>query len=321
MLRPESVRPLLRGAFGRDLYLYADSCSSTQRLLPAEAAHGTVAVTEHQTEGRGRLGREWLDEPGASLLFSVCLRPTRPVQDWPTLTGVVGEAAADAIEAVAGERPAIKPPNDLLLRGGKLAGILAEAQDGRIVLGIGVNVASVPYEGAAALGAGVDRAALLAELLLRLEHAFAVWDAVRPATAADGPTVLEIFAAARAAQGMGFPPPERERAWTERVLATEAYLAGEDAFMALEDGVLEYLYVRPEAQGRGIGSALIALAKQRCPGGFRLWVFQHLADSRRFYERHGLELVELGDGSGNMEGLPDALYAWRPPATATRPSR
>jgi BirA family biotin operon repressor/biotin-[acetyl-CoA-carboxylase] ligase len=170
------VLPLLRGSFGRDGYLYAESCPSTQRLAPEDAAHGTVAVAEHQTEGRGRLGRVWQDEPGASLLISVVLRPRRPVAEWPTLTPVAGEAAADAVEAVAGVRPSIKPPNDLLLAGGKLAGILAEAEPGRIVLGIGVNVGAAPYPGSACLGPGVDRAELLAELLLRLERAFDAWD-------------------------------------------------------------------------------------------------------------------------------------------------
>ena len=175
-LRPERVLPLLRGTYGRDGYLHVESCPSTQRLPPEDAPHGTVAVAEHQTEGRGRLGRVWEDAPGSPLLFSVVLRPRRPVADWPTLTPVVGEAAAAAVEAVAGVRPAIKPPNDLLLAGGKLAGILAEAQSGRIVLGIGVNVAAAPYPGSACLGAEVDRAELLAELLVRLERAFDAWD-------------------------------------------------------------------------------------------------------------------------------------------------
>ncbi len=175
-LLPELVAPLLRGTWGRERFLHAESCASTQRLAPADAPHGTVAVAEHQTAGRGRLGRVWEDEPGASLLCSVVLRPRRRLADWPTLTPVAGEAAAAAIEAVAGVRPSIKPPNDLLLDGRKLAGILAEAQEGRIVLGIGVNVASAPHPGSACLGAGVDRAELLVELLARLEDAFDAWD-------------------------------------------------------------------------------------------------------------------------------------------------
>jgi biotin-[acetyl-CoA-carboxylase] ligase BirA-like protein len=313
-VRPERVQPLLRGSFGRDSYLYVEECASTQRLAPADAPHGTVAVAEHQTEGRGRLGRAWVDEPGRSLLFSVVLRPARPVQDWPTLTGILGEAAADAIEAVTALRPAIKPPNDLLLDGRKLAGILAEAQDGRIVLGIGVNVAAAPYEGSAALGAETDRAVLLAELLVRLERAVEVWETVRPATLDDGPRLLEIFGAARAGQGMGFPPPEHEQRWLDRVFAGEVWLAGDAGFASIAGDLLDYLYVHPDAQGRFVGTALLALAKQRRPEGFELWVFQHLERSRRFYERHGCELVRLTDGADNMERLPDALYAWRPPS-------
>lgn len=175
-LAPERVQPRLRGAFGRTHYLYAESCPSTQRLAPDDAPHGTVAATEHQTEGRGRLGRVWIDEPGASLLFSVVLRPLRPVRDWSTLTAVAGGAVQAAVAAVTGLVPTIKPPNDLLLDGRKLAGILAEAQEGRIVLGVGVNVAATPYDGAAELGPDVDRVELLAELLLRLEQAFDAWD-------------------------------------------------------------------------------------------------------------------------------------------------
>ena len=153
-------------------------CTSTQRLLDADAPEGAVAVAEHQTEGRGRLGRTWLDEPGQALLFSLCLRPPLPAARWPELTAIVGEAAAAAVAGVAGVTPTIKPPNDLLLNGQKVAGILAEAVDGRIVLGIGVNVGSAP-EAAAALepeaGREIDRAELLAELLGRIEAAYDRW--------------------------------------------------------------------------------------------------------------------------------------------------
>jgi BirA family biotin operon repressor/biotin-[acetyl-CoA-carboxylase] ligase len=177
-LRPESVAPRLRGRFGHT-YLYADECASTQRLLPTDAPEGAVAVAEHQTEGRGRLGRIWRDDPESSLLFSLCLRPPLPQALWPTFTAVAGEACADGIAALTGRRPEIKPPNDLLLDGGKVAGILAEGAEGRIVLGVGVNVKSVPHEGAAALGPDVGRADLLVELLERLEGAYDAWVAAR----------------------------------------------------------------------------------------------------------------------------------------------
>ena len=172
------MAPRLRGRFGQT-YLYAEECASTQRLLPEDAPEGAVAVAEHQTEGRGRLGRVWRDEPGSSLLFSLCLRPPVAQALWPTFTAVAGEACADGIAALTGRRPEIKPPNDLLLDGAKLAGILAEGTEGRIVLGVGVNVASAPSAGAAALGRDVDRAELLVELLARLERAYDAWVAAR----------------------------------------------------------------------------------------------------------------------------------------------
>jgi GNAT superfamily N-acetyltransferase len=229
------------------------------------------------------------------------------VADWPQFTAVAGEAAAEAVLRVSGRLPAIKPPNDLLLDGGKLAGILAEAQEGRIVLGMGVNVGSAPHEGAVAID--VDRAELLVEWLYRLERAFAAWDATRRAAEADGERLLEIFTAARAAQGLPFP--SRDSPWLEHVVGLETWLHP-DGFAALSEVTLNYLYITPEAQGRGIGAALLGLAKAQRPQGFDLWVFQHLDRSRRFYERHGLELVEETDGSGNMERLPDARYRWVP---------
>ena len=75
---------------------------------------------------------------------------------------------------------------------------------------------------------------------------------------------------------------------------------------------MEHLYVAPDHQRHGVGSALIERAKERRPSGFRLWVFQRNENARRFYERHGLRLVELTDGAGNEEQEPDALYEWAP---------
>ena len=76
--------------------------------------------------------------------------------------------------------------------------------------------------------------------------------------------------------------------------------------------VLEKLYVDPEAQNRGVGTALLDQAKAMRPDGFVLWVFQENEGARRFYERHGFRLVELTDGADNMEREPDALYEWKP---------
>jgi BirA family biotin operon repressor/biotin-[acetyl-CoA-carboxylase] ligase len=188
-LLPETLVPRLRGRFGRP-YLYTEVTPSTQRLLGDEYSEGTVALTEEQTEGRGRLGRRWLSPPGASLLFSVLLEPQVETPRLPELSMVAGEACAGAIAAVAGVTPEIKLPNDILISGRKVAGILAEAREGRVVLGIGVNV-NVPESELptdvdrpatsllAETGHEIDRAELLVELLERLERAYDDWIGAR----------------------------------------------------------------------------------------------------------------------------------------------
>jgi len=166
-LTPEVVLPRLQGTFGRE-YLWASETDSTQRMPPPDAAHGAVAVSEHQTEGRGRLGRVWVDAPGSGLTFSVVLRPPPPVARWPELTVV----AARAVAAAIGTKAEIKEPNDVLVGGRKVAGILAEAGE-RVVVGIGVNVGVAPCEGAGAVEA--DRVELLVSILDRFERGYDAW--------------------------------------------------------------------------------------------------------------------------------------------------
>jgi GNAT superfamily N-acetyltransferase len=100
------------------------------------------------------------------------------------------------------------------------------------------------------------------------------------------------------------------------LVRNEVWVAEQDGrivgFAALTDDGLEHLYVHPAAQGGGAGSALLATAKERRPGGFSFWVFQENRQARRFYEARGCTLLRLTDGSGNEERTPDALYEWRP---------
>jgi BirA family biotin operon repressor/biotin-[acetyl-CoA-carboxylase] ligase len=181
-LGAEFVVPRLRGRFGRP-YVYAEVCPSTQRLLGPEHSEGAVAVAEEQTEGRGRLGKQWVSPRGVSVLCSILLEPPVETHRLPELSLVAGEACAEAISAVARLEPTIKLPNDILLGGRKAAGILAEARDERVVLGIGINVnvpmGQLPLEKATSLlvetGAEVDRAQLLVELLLALERRYDRW--------------------------------------------------------------------------------------------------------------------------------------------------
>ena len=94
-------------------------------MLTAEHSEGAVALTEEQTEGRGRLGRSWQSPSGVSLLFSTLLEPPVETARLPELTVVAGEAVREAIARVTGLDPKIKLPNDLLIEGRKTAGILA----------------------------------------------------------------------------------------------------------------------------------------------------------------------------------------------------
>ncbi len=123
---------------------------STNRLAAdlarAGAPDGVVVVADHQTAGRGRRGRTWDSRPGASLLVSVILRPAPAL-----VTLAAGVAAAEACEAVAGVGVGLKWPNDLLLDGAKLGGILSELVGDAAVVGLGLNLAWAPA-GAAKLG-------------------------------------------------------------------------------------------------------------------------------------------------------------------------
>ncbi len=187
-LAPSAVRPRLRGRFGLPLYLYAERCSSTQDLLPSDAPEGALALTEEQTRGRGRRGRDWQGTAGKGLLFSLCLRPQVETARLASFTPVAAEAIVQAI-APFGGRAGVKPPNDVLIAGRKVAGILAEAKGGRVVLGVGVNVdqetkdlperpvfpaSSLTLE----LGRSIDRVELLACILEQLEHHYERWLAV-----------------------------------------------------------------------------------------------------------------------------------------------
>ena len=184
-LAPEAVLPRLRGRFGRE-YLYAERSTSTQRLLEPELPEGAVAVAEEQTEGRGRLGRRWHAAPFTSVLCSIVLRPTVAPPRLPELSLVAGRACAEAIEVVTGLHPQLKFPNDVLIEGRKVAGILAEAREGRVVLGIGINAnmtaEQLPTEvdtPATSLrleaGQEIDRIELLVTLLESLERHYEAW--------------------------------------------------------------------------------------------------------------------------------------------------
>lgn len=164
-----------------------------RRLAETAAPEGTVVVADCQTHGRGRLGRPWAS-PLGGLWCSVVLRPAG-ARASAGLSLAVAVAAAEAIEAVASVQVDIRWPNDLLVAGRKVGGLLLEGVGGGVIVGIGIN-ANVPSEALPAdvaaratslhLAAGrpVDREALLEAVLGRLGHWYGVWATDRAAVLA-----------------------------------------------------------------------------------------------------------------------------------------
>jgi BirA family biotin operon repressor/biotin-[acetyl-CoA-carboxylase] ligase len=126
-----------------------DSVGSTSdeamRLAREGAADGTVVHADEQTAGRGRLSRRWLSPPG-NVYLSVVLRPNLPAARTVEIGFVAALAVADAVDALLPRqvRSTLKWPNDVLVRDGKIAGILADQADDALILGIGLNVLQAP---------------------------------------------------------------------------------------------------------------------------------------------------------------------------------
>jgi BirA family biotin operon repressor/biotin-[acetyl-CoA-carboxylase] ligase len=142
--------------------IHLESVTSTQdvaRTLPI----GSVVIADHQTAGRGRLAHVWEAPPGTALLASFVLAPN------PLLSLAAGVAAAEA----CGDGVRLKWPNDLLLRGRKVGGILVETTPTKAVCGIGINLRWAP-EGAARLEQARD------QVLERLRPAVSRWSAAAP---------------------------------------------------------------------------------------------------------------------------------------------
>lgn len=133
---------------GREIVFLASTDSTNLRaaeLAEQGGADGTVVIAEEQTQGKGRLGRRWASPPGVNLYLSVLLRP--PILPWdaPQLTFLSAVAVARAIAGEEGLQPQVKWPNDVLLGGRKVAGLLNEMRaetEGihHVILGIGVNL-------------------------------------------------------------------------------------------------------------------------------------------------------------------------------------
>lgn len=177
---------------GRDIRVFQETSSTSdiiERLARDGVREGAVVFAETQTRGRGRLGRSWVSPAGKGLWFSVLLRPSLRPQAVTRLTVTAATALARAIRAELPLRPEIKWPNDLMIHGLKIAGVLTELSGEldsvrHVCLGIGINVNLEPEDLPSdtrhtatslrlALGRSADRPALAAAVLRELDSLYA----------------------------------------------------------------------------------------------------------------------------------------------------
>ena len=157
---------------GRRMLVFRETTSTQDVARQAQVDDGTVITTDHQTGGRGRLGRRWVAPAGAALLMTAVVRHTEstPVD---RLMLAAACAVAEAVESLCEQQVQIRWPNDVLLNGRKLAGILVETANNLAMIGIGLNVSAHPADlNATSLRAEsihVDRLHLLDVLLDRLD--------------------------------------------------------------------------------------------------------------------------------------------------------
>lgn len=197
---------LRTGWAGRELHFkeVTDSTfADADRLAAAGAPHGTVAAADRQEAGRGRRGRDWSSPAGENIYFTILLRPDWEPEQLPLLTLTMALAAARAVREVTGQPALIKWPNDVVIRGKKIVGILTELKElpparisagteegGRagtdghqrfVMIGTGVNVNQKEFpeplrQKATSLyletGGRTDRSALFAALLQHFEEAY-----------------------------------------------------------------------------------------------------------------------------------------------------
>jgi BirA family transcriptional regulator, biotin operon repressor / biotin---[acetyl-CoA-carboxylase] ligase len=171
----------------RRLDVVAQTGSTNADLLARAASGidvgGAVLIAEHQTAGRGRHGRAWSATPRAQITMSVGVSTVDiPTHTWGWLSLATGVAVVDAVSPlIKGAKPGLKWPNDVLVDGGKLAGILAEVARPAVVIGLGLNVTPAPEAVAGAtsllqLGvAAPERQPLVGGLLRELGRRIAAW--------------------------------------------------------------------------------------------------------------------------------------------------
>jgi BirA family biotin operon repressor/biotin-[acetyl-CoA-carboxylase] ligase len=203
----EVVSGLQTQVLGRENYFYFAEIDSTnnhaKELAAKNSPEGTIVVAERQTAGRGRRGRAWHSQPGQGIYMSLIMRPPLSLNQLSRVTPSIAVAVAETLEKQLDLKPGIKWPNDVLINGRKIAGILTEAvtdMDGieYIIIGIGLNVnqrvEDFPEEFRDAVTSTreevkhpVSRVKLLQELLLQLEKRY------RQLTGGEFSLILERF--------------------------------------------------------------------------------------------------------------------------------
>ena len=173
------------GHFWRRLDVVDETRSTNDDLVATADPAAAVLLAEHQTAGRGRIGRSWEGVPRAQILMSVGVPTTGvPASQWSWLPLLAGVAIVDALSEVTGLRAGLKWPNDVLVNGQKLAGILADvaAASETVVVGLGLNVSlgadELPVPDATSLtllGESGDRTALVRGVLAQLARRLTAW--------------------------------------------------------------------------------------------------------------------------------------------------
>lgn len=205
---------LTTATFGRELRVFGSlgSTNDAARELAAEGApEGTVVVALDQTKGRGRQDRSWTSEPGKNLTFTVVLRPGIPAEYLGVISLFASAAVAAAVTSLCGKDAGCKWPNDVVVGGRKISGILCESTitgstAGAVVAGIGLNVNQrnfpAPLAGNATSialerGSDADLAAALGEVLAALESLYRPGEPGWPASMAAEWTARNVVLGSR----------------------------------------------------------------------------------------------------------------------------
>lgn len=195
VMSEEELKSLLTGKTrwaGQEIYYYPDTDSTNIRakeMGEKGAPHGTLVVAGQQSKGRGRRGRGWESPPGCSIYMSILLRPEFLPSKAPMLTLIMAYSVAKALRACTGMEVKIKWPNDIVLNGKKLVGILTEMSTeidyiNHVVIGVGVNVNMASFSEEIAktatslrieTGEIIKRGALIVEMMKHFEQNYEMY--------------------------------------------------------------------------------------------------------------------------------------------------